>query len=54
VTREDGRQDAAAVGPQGPVKPGSLLHRILQRIALEVVKALENRPPTTGRPGPER
>jgi hypothetical protein len=36
-----------------PIKPGSLLYRILQQIAQEVAKSMELQTPMTDRPRPK-
>jgi len=41
MSRQRSRLKSTAVGHEGPIQPGSLLHRILQFIARRVAKAVE-------------
>jgi hypothetical protein len=46
MSRRKGDQKWTAAMRKGPVQPGSLLHRILKRIAREVADALESLSPS--------
>jgi hypothetical protein len=53
MKREPAEKKAFAAKRQGPVEPGSLLHRMLRLIAREVAQALQNQPSSSGKTSPK-